>query len=162
MNRKGAGGRPRKFKEASRPVTVTLSESALKQLEIINPDRALAIAKAAAMATRAHADSKHLVEIVEVLKGTGLIIIGPSRALRQIPFLHLVEVAPARYLLALTRGNDSAALEIALHDLLDDLPKDEHNERLLIEQLLAQIRRLRKSRRVSMAEILFVDLAAGG
>ena len=87
---------------------------------------------------------------------TGLVVIGPSRALRQIPFLHLIEVAPARYLLALDPGHDFRTLEIAISDILDDLPTRETRERELVVQLLEHIRGLRKTERVSMAKILFV------
>ena len=88
----------------------------------------------------------------------GLIIIGKSKVLRQIPFLQLVEVAPARYLLALDSGNDFHNLEIAINDLLDDVPKQERGERALITQLLKHIKRVRRAHRVRMAEILLVRL----
>lgn len=90
---------------------------------------------------------------------TGLIVIGLSCALRQISFLHLIEVAPARYLLALDPGHNFESLEIALIDILDDVPGREKRERKLIAQLLQQIKRLRKTERMRMAEILFVRLA---
>jgi hypothetical protein len=157
-SRKGIGGRPRKFTEASHPVTVTLPESALRQLNQINPDRALAIAKAAAVVTLANHPREDLVEIAEVAKKTGLIIIGPSQALRRITFLHLVEVAPARFLLALDRGLDNSRLELALADLLEDLPEEDNAERNLLEQLLELISRIRRTKTVTMAEILFVHL----
>ena len=155
---KNPGGRPRKFREPSRPITVTLPESVLRQLNSIDPDRAQAIAKVTRAAVRADKNNTGLVEIVEMMSNTGLIVIGPSQALRQIPFLHLVEVAPARYLLALDPGNDFKSLELAINDVMEDLPDDESHERELIALLIAHIRRLRKSNRVTMAEILFVNL----
>lgn len=99
-----------------------------------------------------------MVEIVEMAANTGLLVVGPSDALRRIPFLHLVEVAPARFLLALDPGNDFKTLEIAIHDVLEDVPQSEVRERELIRQLLEQMRDVRKTERVSMAEILFVKL----
>ena len=99
-----------------------------------------------------------LVEIVKVKENTGVIIIGPSRVLDRIPFLHLVEVSPGRFLLAMDPGNDYKNLELAVRDLFDSLEADEERERELLHRLLDQIRELRQTERMSMAEILFVSL----
>ena len=149
-------GRPRKFAEPSRPITLILPESTLRDLQHIDPDRGHAIVKLTRKALHGDRAAKPLVEISKISANTGLVIIGPSRALRQIPFLHLVEVAPARYLLALVSGHDFKSLEIAINDVLDDLPQSEKRERELIAQLLQHMKGLRKSERVSTAAILFV------
>jgi hypothetical protein len=127
-------------------------------LEHIDPDRGQAIVKLTKRVLRSEKSAQSPVEIVEVAKDTGLVVIGPSRALRKIPFLHLIEVAPARYLLALDPSHDFRTLEIAIGDVLDDLPEGETREGELVMQLLEHIRRLRKTERVSMAKILFVKL----
>ena len=158
-DRKSSGGRPRKFAEPSRPITLTLPETTLRDLRSIDTDRAQAIVKLTKMALRSGGPAPPLVEIVELAPNTGLIIIGPSHILRQVPFLHLVPVAPARYLLALDAGHDFKSLEIAVNDVLDNVPKGENGERELIVQLLGQMRSLRKTERVRMAEIIFVRLA---
>ena len=155
LPRRGSG-RPPKYGEPSRPVTVTLPDSTLKGLERIDPDRGKAIVKLARAAVSS--GERPLVEVVEVGAGTGLVIVGPSQILRKIPFLHLVEVAPARYLLAMDRGNDFRALEIELADLVDDLSAEEAGERALVLELLAHIRRIRKSGGMRMAEILLAKL----
>ena len=85
----------------------------------------------------------------------GIIVVGPSKALSHISFLHLVEVAPVRYLLALDSGYDFNNLEIALTDVLDDVPLADRRERELMTQLLQHIKRLRKSETMSRAEIIF-------
>jgi hypothetical protein len=151
------GGRPPKFAEPSRPVTLTLPESTLTDLEQISPDRSRAIVELTKRVLRNNGTEKPLVEIVEMAKDTGLVVVGSSKALRRIPFLRLVEVAPARYLLAVDQGHDFHSLEIALIDALED-KKDERRERELMTQLLKHIKGLRKARRVSTAEILFVRL----
>ena len=155
--RKIAGGRPPKFQEPSRPVTVTLPESTLEGLRQINPDRAQAIAKATAGTLSQRKGSRPLVEIVDVAAKTGLLIIGPCEPLRRIPFLHLVEVAPSRFLLAVDPGNDFKNLEIAIHDVLEEISKDKTRERNLIQLLLANIKTMRKSERGSMAKILLIS-----
>lgn len=155
MRNRNAGGRPRKFSEPSRPITVTLPESTLKGLRQIDSDRGRAIVKLTSAALRkAHRPG---VEIVKIAPHTGLLVIGPCPALRKISFLHLIEVAPARFILALDRGNDFKALELAVRDVLDDLPEAEREERQLIAELLRHTQSLRKSERVRMGEILFVN-----
>lgn len=151
------GGRPPKFDQPSRPITVTLPESTLESLEQIHPDRGQAIVKLTAAAMSQGRSPRPLVEIVDVAAKTGVLIIGPCAPLREIPFLHLVEVAPGRFLLALAPGNDFKNLEIAIHDILEDLPEGDGRNRELIHQLLASIRSLRKAEKVSMAEILLVS-----
>lgn len=155
---KKAGGRPPKFGEPSRPVTLTLPESALADLEQIDPDRATAIVKLANAAMKKDHGLADSVEIVEMVVGKGLLVIGPCQALGRIPFLHLIEVAPGRFLLALESGQDFRTLELAVRDVLDELPAERVRERGLLTDLLANVARLRKAERVSMAEILLITL----
>jgi len=157
-DRKGVGGRPPKFTEPSRPITLTLPESTLEGLRLIDDDRGQAIVKLTQQALRSGDSGQPQVEIMEMAANIGVLIIGPSSALRRIPFLHLVEVAPARFLLALDPGNDFKNLEIAIHDVLEDVPENDERERALIAQLLQHIRNVRKNSRVRMAEILFVNI----
>ncbi len=155
---KRPGGRPPKFEEPSRPVTVTLPERTLRELETIGPDRGQAIVRLVDAALR-HGDTKPHVEVARTGTHTGLIVVGPCDGLKKIPFLHLVEIAPARFLLALDPGNDFRTLELAVRDVLDDTEPAQSKERNLLSELLEHIQQLRKSARVSMAEILFVRLA---
>lgn len=157
-DKKNTGGRPPKFEEPSRPITVTLPESTLEGLRQIDPDRGQAIVKLTQNLLSEGRSAPPLVEVVKMAAKTGLLIIGPCEALRRIPFIHLVEVAPARYLIALESGNDFKTLEIAIHDVLEDIPDENNRERQLILLLLENIRRLRKADRMSMAEILLVSL----
>ena len=106
---------------------------------------------------RTNGTARPLVEIVEMAHKTGLVVVGPSKALGRIPFLRLVEVAPARYLLAVNQGHNFHSLELALIDALED-QQDEEREQKLMTQLLNRIKGLRKAHRVSMAEILFVRI----
>jgi len=152
------GGRPRKFTEASRPITITLPEKTLRGLERIDPDRGRAIVKVTERALNEDGQPRPMVEVVEVDKKVGLVIVGPSQALRRIPFLRLVEVAPSRFVLALEAGKGFNALELSINDLLEDLPADHSQERQLITELQAHIRNLRRADRVSLANILLVRM----
>lgn len=159
MPHRNLGGRPPKFQEPSKPITVTLPESTLRLLGSIHEDRGMAIVRLAKMATQ-NRSKESLVEVVKINKKSGLIMIGYSRVLERIAFLHQVEVGTGRYLLAVDPEHDFRSLELALHDLLDEpdsLSPDEHQ---LVSDLLTQVSRLRKSGRVSRAEILLVDLSA--
>src|SRR5215470_15014935 len=87
-------GRPPKFSESRRPITVTLPESTLARLATINPDRAQAIVKAVGTAGALDAKNQKQVELVEVAPGVGIILDGPSRYLKRIKGLRMVEIAP--------------------------------------------------------------------
>jgi hypothetical protein len=154
-DQKKSGGRPRKFAEPSRPITLTLPERTLRELRHVNSDPGHAIVKLARWALQNGGKEKPLVEIVKTSADLGIIVTGPSQALSQISFLHLVEVAPARYLLALDSGHDFRSLEIAISDILDDVPQSNKRERELVTQLRQHIKRLRKSGSTKRAEILF-------
>jgi hypothetical protein len=155
---KHAGGRPRKFHEESRPVTVTLPERTLRLLAGVDKDRARAIAKAAdALVTRAWPDRKR-VELVKVDADTALIIVGPSSSLKKIPWLRLIEIAPTRYLLSIPVGTATEKLELAIGDLVEDLPEHAEDERRLLDELRKQISHLRRQNRMSKSEIILVDV----
>lgn len=158
--RKKSGGRPPKFDEPSRPVTLTLPERTLHELRQVDADPGRAIVKLATWALQNGGKHEPLVEIVKSSDEVGIIVIGPCLALTQIPFLHLVEVGPARYLLALDSGHDFKALEIAIRDIVEDLPPTDTRERHLLGQLLERMKHLRKSDAISRAEILFARSSA--
>lgn len=155
---KSTGGRPPKFAGPSRPVTLTLPERTLRDLTLIHEDRAQAIVKLADAALQPQSTLRPQVEVVEMASNTGIIVVGPSTLLRKIEFLHLVEVAPSRYILALAPGHDYRNLEIAILDSLEEDPQLDEREKDLIANLLDQIRQFRKTERVSMAEILLVKM----
>lgn len=70
----------------------------------------------------------------------------------------MVPVAPGRHLITLQPGVSPDSLEIALVDLMDDIPRGETAERRVVDELRRQIKGLRQDRRVTKAEILFVSL----
>jgi hypothetical protein len=152
------GGRPPKFREPRRPVTLTLPERTLRLLAAVDKDRARAVVKVtdAALAATDTAQGR-LVDVVEVMPGVGIILVSASQCLKQIPWLRLIEVAPTRFLLSVPSGTPVESLEIALDDLRDVVPSADTRERRILDGLHALIRRLRRGRSVSKEEILFVD-----
>ena len=155
----GRSGRPPKFREPRRPVTITLPERTLRLLAAVDRDRARAVVRVTdTVVSSGDAADTRLVDVVEMLPGVGIILVGPSRYLRRIPWLRLVELTPGRLLLSIPSGTPVESLEIAVHDLLEAVPAAEPRERAILEGLHALIRRLRRGQSLSKAEMLFVDM----
>ena len=160
-SRRHPGGRPRKYSEASQPVTVTLPKTTLRQLEQIDPDRGGAIVKLARQASRASRDGEPSVELVDIGGGSGLVVIGTTSALNSIGFLRMVEVSAGRYLIALLPGHGIHELEVALLDTLHERNSPADPDSSMITKLLELLRSFRKSEGVSTAQILFLRLGTG-
>ncbi|MEI8120565.1 MAG: hypothetical protein WCI20_00825 [bacterium] len=157
INKRG-GGRPPKFREVRRPVTVTLPERTLKQLESVNADRARAIVKCVEAAVGTELSSRKCVELVEVFPGKALIVVGSQRSLNQIEWLNLVEIAPARFLLILPSGTPIEGLEVALRDLLESIDPGEEHEKDLLQQLYELMVLQRRKKTISKGELVLVDV----
>jgi hypothetical protein len=154
------GGRPPKFREPRHPVTMTLPERILDQLAEIDPDRTCAVVKVTEAVVGTAKGRFKPIELVEVAPGKSLIVVGPSKVLRKIAGLKLIEIARARYLLTIPSGTPIEALEVALRDLSHD-PKLQKNERenTVLKELLNLIGHQRRTKRLSKAEILIIDTA---
>ena len=153
---KSSAGRPPKFAEPSRPVTVTLPERILDKLQLIDKDRGLAITKTVDSLIPDGKLQTPLLEIVKVCEGQGLIVIGPSKALSLIPGLQLAEISPMRYIISVQSGTSVDSLELAILDLIDHLPASETLEIALLVKLRETLKTIRRKHGVTKAEILFV------
>jgi len=151
------GGRPRKFNEPSKAVTLTLPERILGILDRIGPDRACAISRLSE-ATLDGSHDRPFVELVHIDSRSALIVVSLLQSLKKITWLRLVEIAPGRFLLAIPSGTPPEKLEVALRDLMDDLCDDKHGEKSAIGKLTRQISHLRRHGGMSKSEIIFVDL----
>lgn len=152
------GGRPPKFSEPSRPVTVTLPISILEQLATIDGDRAKAIVKAtqSALGGGENAPAPSVREL-PINAEENLLVVADNRILRQIPWLTLIEVAPGRHLLSLKAGMSLEKLEVTLGDFIDD-PKDATPAELdQLRHLLDCLRTPRRNRAVRTEEILVIS-----
>jgi len=139
---------------------MTLPERILSRLAQIDPDRACAVVKVTEAVGGTGMDGLKPVELVEMAPGKSLIVVGPSRALMQIPWLKLIEIAPTRYFLTVPSGTPVEVLEVALRDLSHD-PDLQANERenSVLQTLLNLIGDRRRTQRLSKAEILIIDTA---
>ena len=154
--KKNAGGRPRKFSESSKPITVTLPDRILSMLTLADPDRAKAITKVTEMYLK-DGLKKPAVEVLDVGPGAGLIITGPSLKLGSLPWLRLVEIAPARFIITIASGTPIETLEVGLSDTLDDLKPGEAMDKEILTELLRWVKTLRRGKNVSKAELLLVS-----
>lgn len=151
-------GRPPKFDEPSSPITVTLPSRILKQLKEIDSDRGKAIVKCVeGTTTKAFSDEKK-VEIVKISDDASLIVIGRCRCLQNIPWLRLVEISPARFILSIVPGTSVTSLEVAILDLIEHKAADNDYERGLLEELRQCISHHRRQEIVTKGEILFLKL----
>jgi hypothetical protein len=155
--KKNLGGRPPKYLEARRPITVTLPERILQDLHSINPDRSKAIVKCVEAIVALGDRPFKPVELIELTPGKALILVGHSSSLQQIEWLRLVEIAPFRYLLVLPSGTAVEVLEVTIQDLIRDLDPNS-SESVMLKELLNVINHQRRGRSITKAELLFVDI----
>jgi hypothetical protein len=97
------------------------------------------------------------VKIVEIARGVGIIVVGPSSYLSKIPLLRLVEVAPTRFLLSMPIGTPVDSVEVQIIDLLEKVPASEARERSMLGELRELLRVSRQQDILSNAQIVFVD-----
>ena len=150
------GGRPRKFAEPSTRITITLPKSTLKDLAAIHGDRAQAIVRATRAAMGGVPGRTKPVDVVEMIPGSGLIVVGPCASLARIPWLNMIEIAPARYLLTVPSGTAVEVLEVAIRDAIEQLPASEQREKVMLETRKDLLVGVRRASTVTKAELLIV------
>ena len=153
---KHPGGRPPKFKEPCRSVTMTLPLRVLDLLAAVDNDRATAVEKlASAFLTPKGNPSFKPIDFLKLPNGKKLILVADSPALRSIPWLDLVEVAPARHLICLHHGVPVEKLEVTLHDMID-ARAPANPERIFLSELLTYLRIPRRTQSIDRGELLFI------
>ena len=155
---KHRGGRPAKFGEPSRPVTITLPERILHLLDRVDSDRAKAITKLVDSSLEINGPPPKPVITVKVAEGKAIILVSYCEPLNRLPWLRLIEVAPARHLISIQSGTSIESIEVALHDLLENMPKDKLLDREILEALMHIIRSSRRSKTTMKEEILFLSV----
>ena len=153
-----SSGRPSKFGEPSRPVTMTLPLRILSMLETVDADRAKAITRC--VETLLASSDRPPVETHTTPSGRSLVLVADSRYLRDIPWLNLVEISPGRNLLSLQPGISIEKFEVTLGDLLVCIPKSETAERKLVHDLLECLREPRRKQAVATEKILVITPSA--
>ena len=153
------GGRPAKFAEPSRPVTVTLPLRILDALASIDADRAKAIVKSVesvlAPSSSGPLDPTPILEL-PIDDEEALLAVADNRLLRRIPWLTLIEVAPGRHLISLKAGTPLEKLEVTLGDFLDAPGDATPAEINFIARLLERLRTPRRNRALRHEAILII------
>lgn len=161
MNKNGLGkhpgGRPPKFSESRRPITITLPERTLNLLESIDKDRAKAIVKTVDIVMKQDLTEKP-VEVIEVADHVGMIVITPCHCLENLDWIKLIQITPSRILLSIPNGASTDSIEVGLQDLLDSLHPQEQREKTILTELLELIRHIRRKKKISKSEMLFINL----
>ena len=152
----GRGGRPAKFDEPSRPVTMTLPDRILARLSELDGDRARAVVKVVEAALDGGARPLPAVDELSVDEDESLLVVPRSPLLASIPWLTMIEISPGRHLISLRAGVPIEKLEVALEDLLDGPETKDETEANILRTLLASIRTPRRNRAVRTEQILVV------
>lgn len=156
------GGRPAKFGEPSRPVTVTLPDRILSRLAEIDGDRAKAIVKAVESVFGGDGAAPDPVGEMPIGGGESLLTVTDNRFLRRIPWLTLIEVAPGRHLLSLKEGASVEKLEVTLRDILEAPGDATGAELAVLDRLCESLRAPRRNRAVRPESILIVRNSLAG
>lgn len=148
-------GRPAKFNEPRKPVTMTLPQRILDLLALVNRDRALAVTELVEKALMPSGKPTEPVREMMVGKGKSLLTVADSPSLRSLPWISLIEISPGMHLLSVESGVPTEKLELAIVDLLEE-SKDPRDSEILRE-LLQRLRTPRRNHKVKKEEILFVE-----
>src|SRR5262245_36113039 len=132
-------GRPRKFTEPSRAVTLPLPEGIIATLSAIDRDLSRAVVRIAQpqMGKRPSAPAE-----LAVFGGRAVIIVHPCRALEERTGIVLVPLSDGRALISFDKSTSVARLELRLRDALedDDLPREDARVFKGVADLLKQAR----------------------
>ena len=153
---KHPGGRPAKFAEPSRPITATLPVRVLKLLTAVDSDRAKAITKLVDSFLNISNKPLKPVTTVNIGDGKAVILVSNSEQLKRLPWLRLIEVAPARHLISIRPGTSIESIEVAMQDILEDMPENNYADREMLEMLMQIIRASRRTKTTMKEEILLV------
>jgi hypothetical protein len=140
-------------------VTLTLPESTLAELEMLDEDRARAVVRAANVASGNTKQrlNRGNVDILAVGEGTGLIVVPYSRVLSALPGVSLMEITPGGYLLVLQPGTALASIELAVSDMLDQRDLGSANHSILID-LLNKLKQSRRRKGTRTGEVILLEL----
>ena len=151
-------GRPRKFDEPTRVVSLTLPESLIASLADVHSDLGLAVARLASQQVEVKAP-RPSAELV-VFGKRAVISVRPTDALERRLGVDLVPLADGRALIALDTPVSLADLELRIADSIEDgaLSAD---ERELFETLRDILRDARRSSDVALVRRNIIVLQSG-
>ena len=151
-------GRPRKFAQPSRSVTLTLPESVISALEGVDPDLGRAVVRLAQpeLANRSHVP----VELAR-FGHRAVIVVSPTRTLEKRTGGTLVPLSDGRALISFDESMTAPLLELKLEDVLatDDLPDKDAR---IFSGILDVLRDARRSKSVGVYQRSIIVLESVG
>jgi len=133
-------GRPRKFQDPSRSVTLTLPEKIIDALEAVDHDLSRAVVR---LAQPEMAKQPHPTAELSSFGGRSIIVVHPTRTLEQRTGVFLVPLPDGRAIIAFDESMTPARLELKIQDELDDhrLPDEDAKVFEAIRDILKEARR---------------------
>jgi hypothetical protein len=151
-------GRPPKFTRPSRTITVTLPEDVLKTLAELDTDMGRAIVRLTMAASNGPAPRG--VEVA-TFGSRAVIVVPPTKALKQLARVELVPLADGRALISIDDEMSEEQFELTVRDLLDRKAASEADYRVL-QQLLTVLQEHRHGATLTVRRIIVLRAAAGG
>jgi hypothetical protein len=138
-------GRPRKFAEPTRAITITLPESVLSTLTSVHKDISRAIVQLAGRRLR----HKHPLAELVTFGRNAVITVRPTPSLEQRADVQLVPLPDGRALISFAQARTVAEFELTLNDALED-PSLDADDRQLFEAIVRILRDARRSHTVTV------------
>jgi hypothetical protein len=153
---KARPGRPRKYARPSRPVTVTLPEDVIDQLQRIDGDLGRGIV---ALVDRRRNAAPQNLPAAEVSRygSHAVIVVTPLNALKRLPGVELVPIGQGRALISLDAPHSISELELAVRDAAERT-RARSAERQTLDALAEILREGRVSPGVSLQERTIIVL----
>ena len=141
-------GRPRKFAEPSRPVTLTLPLDVIAALGAVDTDLSRAVVR---MVRPALGRRRHPPAELSNFGSRAVIVIHRSRTLERRAGVCLVPLPDGRALISFDRPTTIEGLELTIADALED-PRLDRADRAVFEGIGDILRSARRSRDVAMLQ----------
>jgi hypothetical protein len=151
-------GRPRKFAAPSRAITLTLPETVLDTLALIDPDPSRAIVQLARKRTPLNGKAPAQLE---VFGNRAVITIRPTTSLEHRIGIDLVPLPDGRALMSFDQPSTIADLELMIYDALEekDLPSE---DRKVFEAIGGILKEARRSEDVNLLRRSIIVLESNG
>jgi len=149
-------GRPPKFTRPSRTITVTLPEDVLTSLAELDTDMGRAIVRLTM--TASNGSSSRGVEVA-TFGSRAVIVVPPTKLLKQLPRVELVPLADGRALISIDDEMSEEQFELAVRDLLDR-KATAATDRGVLEQLLGVLQEHRQTDTLTVRRIIVLRAGA--
>jgi hypothetical protein len=149
-------GRPRKFAEPTRAVTITLPESVLSTLTSVHKD----ISRAIVQLTERRLRHKHPLAELVTFGRNAVITVRPTPSLEKRAGVQLVPLPDGRALISFAEARTIAELELTLNDALED-PSLAPDDRELFEAIVRILKSARLSHTVTVQRRNIIVIESG-